>query len=376
VSIIEMAIVLLAAAIMTVVGIRQDVAKQRAGLLAAEGQTEARINDALSKWSTDNYSTLLAQYTSSGSATLTAPSIDDLHTQGYLKTAFRDGPFWGGTYQIDMTMVPAGCTADAGNCHVSYRMYTSQPVTHYGQPDSNAASQIAQAGGSDFGYSKLPNPANIVGLLGKWTAVNPVGGSPVGVVLATNGDGGDGDAIYIRRDGSLTWTGDQNVNHVSLHNVHNLDAEGTISAANVGATGAIAASGAVAAGTTVSTGATGWPRIACSTPNAMTGATDNSGFMLSCQNVSGVLQWMPVGGEKQWYGYTKILSGGGTFVPAPVCPAGGTPEITVTGQSLYVDPTAAINYPFSGTGPWVVYITDGSGNVIPGTAVASTYCAY
>ncbi|AUT75435.1 hypothetical protein C2L64_44405 [Paraburkholderia hospita] len=371
-----MAIVLLAAAIMTVVGIKQDVAKQRAGLLAAEGQSEARINDALSKWSTDNYSTLLAQYTSSGSATLTAPSIDDLHTQGYLKTAFRDGPFWGGTYQIDMTMVPAGCTADAGNCHVSYRMYTSQPVTHYGQPDSNAASQIAQAGGSDFGYSKLPNPANIVGLLGKWTAVNPVGGSPVGVVLATNGDGGDGDAIYIRRDGSLTWTGDQNVNHVSLHNVHNLDAEGTISAANVGATGAIAASGAVAAGTTVSTGATGWPRIACSTANAMTGATDNSGFMLSCQNVSGVLQWMPVGGEKQWYGYTKILSGGGTFVPAPVCPAGGTPEITVTGQSLYVDPTAAINYPFSGTGPWVVYITDGSGNVIPGTAVASTYCAY
>ncbi|CAN7794813.1 hypothetical protein LJR267_009521 [Paraburkholderia hospita] len=375
-SIIEMAIVLLAAAIMTVVGIKQDVAKQRAGLLAAEGQSEARINDALSKWSTDNYSTLLAQYASSGSATLTAPSIDDLHTQGYLKTAFRDGPFWGGTYQIDMTMVPAGCTADAGNCHVSYRMYTSQPVTHYGQPDSDAASQIAQAGGSDFGYSKLPNPANIVGLLGKWTASNPVGGSPAGIVLATNGDGGDGDAIYIRRDGSLTWTGDQNVNHVSLHNVHNLDAEGTVSAANVGATGAIAASGAVAAGTTVSTGATGWPRIACSTPNAMTGATDNSGFMLSCQNVSGVLQWMPIGGEKQWYGYTKILSGGGTFVPAPVCPAGGTPEITVTGQSLYVDPTAAINYPFSGTGPWVVYITDGSGNVIPGTAVASTYCAY
>lgn len=371
-----MAIVLLAAAIMTVVGIRQDVAKQRAGLLAAEGQSEARINDALSKWSTDNYSTLLAQYTSSGSATLDAPSIDDLHTLGYLKTAYRNGPFWGGTYQIDMTMVPAGCTADAGNCHVSYRMYTTQPVMHFGQPDSDAASQIAQAGGSDFGYSKLPNPANIVGLLGKWTAANPVGGSPAGIVLATNGDGGDGDAIYIRRDGSLTWTGDQNVNHVSLHNVHDLDAEGTISAANVGATGAIAASGAVAAGTTVSTGATGWPRIACSTLNAMTGATDDSGFMLSCQNVSGVLQWMPIGGEKQWYGYTKILSGGGTFVPAPVCPAGGTPEITVNGQSLYVDPTAAINYPFSGTGPWVVYITDGSGNVIPGTAVASTYCAY
>jgi hypothetical protein len=261
-------------------------------------------------------------------------------------------------------------------------MYTSRPVTHFGRPDTNAASRIAQAGGNNFGYSRLPDATTIAGLNGAWNAANPVAGTPAGVILATNGDGGDGDDIYIRRDGSLTWTGDQNVNHVSLHNVHDLDAEGTVSAANIGATGAVAASGAVSAGTTlsagttVSTGNVGWPGVACSKANAMTGASDNSGLMLSCQNVSGSLQWMPVGGPKLWYGYYAIPNGGGVGVPNPNCPAGGTPGIVVTGQSMYVDPSAAINYPVAGTGPWTVYITDGSGNVIPGNAVASTFCSY
>jgi hypothetical protein len=267
-------------------------------------------------------------------------------------------------------------------------MYPSKPLTRGGKPDVVGASQIAQAGGNSFGYSKAQNPGTITGLNGAWTATNPLAGNPAAAILATNGPTSDGNSVYIRRDGALTWTGDQNVNHVSLHNVHNLDAEGTISAANVGATGAIAASGAVAAGTTlsagttvaagttVSTGSVGWPRTACPKANAIAGASDNSGLLLSCQNLSGVLQWMPVGGQKLWYGYTAINSGWGTFVPSPVCPAGGSPGIVVSGQSLYVDPTAAIQYPIVGTGPWTVYITDGSGNVISGNAVASTFCSY
>jgi hypothetical protein len=379
-SIVEMVVVLVAAALMTVIGIKEDVAKRRAQVLSAEGQNEAVINAALGDWVTNNYAATIA----GGPVAVVSnpPTLNDLFTQGNLKQPHAAGPFWGGSYVISMSVGPATCTVANGDCHVTYVMYPSKPLMRGSQPDVVGASQIAQAGGNAFGYSKVQNSGTITGLNGAWTATNPIAGNPAAVILATNGPTSDGNSVYIRRDGALTWTGDQNVNHVSLHNVHNLDAEGTISAANVGATGAIAASGTIAAdgavnaGTTVTTGHIGWPRTACSTPNAMTGATDNSGFMLSCQNVSGVLEWMPVGGPKQWYGYTNIWSGGGTFVPAPVCPAGGTPEITVTGQSLYVDPTAAINYPFNGTGPWTVYITDGSGSVISGTAVASTWCAY
>jgi hypothetical protein len=380
-SIIEMVIVLVASALLLVQGIHEDLAHKRAALMATEGQNEAIINDALSNWVTENYAAKLAEFTASGSTTLTPPTIDELFTKGNLKQLHRNGPFWGGIYTISMTMVPDNCTAAVGDCHVAYLMYPSLPLLKGGQSDMVGASQIAQAGGSQFGYSTLQNSATVVGLNGAWNTPNPLGNVPAAIV-ATNALDSDGNAVYIRRDGSLTWTGDQNVNHVSLHNVHDLDAEGTVSAANLAATGAVAASGAVTAGTsvaaatTIGTGSIGWPRTACSQVNAMTGASDNSGLMLSCQNLSGVLQWMPIGGPKLWYGYTAIPSGGGTYVPSPVCPAGGTPGIVVTGQSTYTDPTAAINYPTSGTGPWTVYITDGSGAVIAGTAVASTFCIY
>ncbi|WP_342744558.1 hypothetical protein [Paraburkholderia ribeironis] len=374
-----MVVVLVAAALMTTVAIREDAAKRRTQVMTAEGVNEAVINSALSDWVTNNYTTLIA----GGPVPVITnpPTINDLFTQGNLKQPHAPGPFWGGSYVISMSVGPATCTASAGDCHVTYVMYPSKPLTRGGKPDVVGAAQIAQAGGNAFGYSKVQNAGTITGLNGAWTATNPLG-SVAAAILATNGPTSDGNSVYIRRDGALTWTGDQNVNHVSLHNVHDLDAEGTVSAANVDATGAVAASGAVAAGTSVTAGTTvvpgaiGWPRTACPKVNAMTGASDNSGLMLSCQNLSGVLQWMPIGGPKLWYGYTAIPSGGGTYVPGPVCPAGGTPGIVVTGQSTYTDPTAAINYPTTGTGPWTVYITDGNGTVIAGSAVANTFCAY
>ncbi len=229
-----MVIALVAAAALTVLGIQHDVAKQRSGLLATEGQNEAVINDALSSWATDNYAALLAQYTSSGSATLTPPTLDQLFTNGNLKQPHRNGPFWGGTYVIQTSMVPAGCTASSGNCHVSYVMYPSQPLLKGGQPDVAGAAEVAQAGGNQFGYSTIQNPSTISGLNGSWHASNPLGSSAA-VLMSTNGSGTDGNSLFIRRDGSLTWTGNQNVNGVDLDNVGNINAEGTVAAPLVSA---------------------------------------------------------------------------------------------------------------------------------------------
>ena len=384
-SIVEMVVVLVAAALMTTVAIKEDAAKRRVQVMTAEGQNEAVINSALADWVTNNYATL----TAGGPVAVVTnpPTLDDLFTQGNLKQPHAPGPFWGGAYVISMSVGPATCTASAGDCHVTYVMYPSKPLTRGGVPDIVGASQITQAGGNSFGYSKTQNAGTITGLNGAWTANNPLG-NVAAAILATNGPTSDGNSVYIRRDGALTWTGDQNVNHVSLHNVHDLDAEGTISAANVGATAAVAASGAVSAGTTVTAGTSvtagttvgmgsvGWPRTACPTVNAMTGASDGSGLMLSCQNLSGVLQWMPIGGPKLWYGYFPIDTGSGVEIPSPSCPAGGTPGIFVSGKSFQVDPTAAVLFPVYGAGPWTVYITDGNGTPVSGTAVASTYCYY
>lgn len=219
-SILEMVIVLAAAALFTTQGIREDIAKKRAWLLATEGQNEAILNQALGKWVTTNFATLLSQYTSSGSAVLTPPTIAQLYTTGSLTQPHRNGPFWGGVYTIQMSVVPAGCSASAGTCHISYLMYPSTPLTKSGVPDVAGAAQVAQAGGSQFGYSKLQTPATITGLLGAWTTANPLAGSPAAAIVATNALDSDGSSVFYRRDGTLPLTaplagGGQDVNNVA-----------------------------------------------------------------------------------------------------------------------------------------------------------------
>ncbi|MFX1670943.1 hypothetical protein PWR63_01315 [Paraburkholderia sp. A2WS-5] len=401
-SLIEMVVFLAASAILTVVSIQQDVAKRRAEVLAAEGQNEGVIVSALASWVSDNFSNLLTQYTASGgNPVLSAPTLAQLKSSGELKQNYATGPFWGGSYTIQMSMVPAGCTQAAGNCHVTWAFYPSMPYTRNGVSDVEGAAQIALAGNASngqFGYSSTRNSATVYGINGAWNASNPLPGAPAAAILATNGSVDDGTSLYIRRDGSLTWTGDQNVNGVSLHNVNSIDATGTIasptlSASNVAVSNSIRTPGTLqvenAAGTApapINTGAatvngnatiTGTaqvgnvavPRTACS-GTGIAGDADGSGLMLSCQR--GI--WLPIGGTILRYGYYTVANGSG--VPAPSCAAGGTPQIVIDGQSLYVDPTATVNYGVSGTGPWTVSITDGSGSGIGGWAVATTYCAF
>jgi hypothetical protein len=406
-SILEMAIVLAAMAILTVVGIREDVAKKRAELLTNEGQNEAVIANAFGGWVNDNYASLLSEYTSGGNAEMVAPTIDQLYTSGELKQPHRAGPFWGGAYVLSMSMTPAGCTESTGNCHVSFAMWPSMPLRRASLYDVDGASQIAQAanqaGGAQFGYSNNTHPATVFGVNGSFNATNPLGAVPA-VVMATNGPGTDGNSLYIRRDGSLTWTGDQDVNGVSLHNVNSIDATGTIaaptlSASNVAVSNAVMTPGTLqvenATGTApapINTGAatvngnanvTGMltlgniavSRAACSGP-AVAGAADGSGMMFACQRdpMSGLMEWLPIGGSWQQFG--RYVVANGTVVPAPSCNAGGTPEILLNPQNVYIDPTADLNFNASGAGPWTIAITDGSGNPIGNTAVATTYCAY
>jgi hypothetical protein len=400
-SFIELVLVLAAMAVLSVQSIREDIEKHRSALLATEGQNEAVIVDALGSWITDNYQTLLAQYTQSGSSTLTAPTITQLHTAGNLKQVYRAGPFWGGAYTIQLAMQPAGCSQSDGNCHVAFQFFPSLPYTRNGVADVSGAAQIALGAnkGGQFGYSNSTNPGTITGINAAWTASNPLSGAPAAAIMATNGANSDGNAVYIRRDGSLTWTGDQNVNGVSMHNVNSIDATGTIaaplvSASNVAVTNAIRtpgtlyvqnATGAAPApintgnstvnGTlnvtqTITPGAIATPRTYCSTNGAAATTSDGRGMWLSCQdNV-----WMPIGGPAQRYNYYMVSNG--TFVPAPSCFSEGSPQILLAPSTFFVNENAQVNVWATGAGPWTVYVTDGHGTDTGSTAVVETYCAY
>ncbi|MEI5998510.1 hypothetical protein H3V53_15215 [Paraburkholderia bengalensis] len=379
-SLLEMMFVLLGAAILTVQGIKQDVAHKRDTMLAVEGQNEATLVTAYDSWITDNFASLLSQYTASGNnATLTPPTVDQLKTAGNLKQAHSMGPFWGGGYAVSMTMVPAGCTQAAGNCHVSFALYPTQPLLKGGKADVAGAAQIAVAGSklagtSQFGYSNAQAPGTITGINGSFTAPNPLG-SKAASIMATNGPDSDGNSIYIRRDGSVTWTGDQDVNNVSLKNVNDIkaqtiEASGAVTAASVTATGAVKGN-AVTSTTTLQAGNIASPRSPCSPNGVIANNSDGSGQQLTCQ--SGI--WLPNGGRVLRMGYNPVSDGG--IVWKPSCPAGGTPIVELTPQNWYVNQSATVNFNAYDNGTyWIVRITDGANAGITGLAYAGTYCSY
>ncbi|WP_321883996.1 hypothetical protein [Burkholderia cepacia] len=398
-SILEVVVVLVAAGLMTLQAVQRDVETRRHDVLSVEGKNQAAINAALSNWVTDKYGMLVAQMVGGKTTTITPPTFAELRAGQYLKADYVAGPFWGGSYMIQMSVGPDECGTGTTSCKVSYVFYSSQPVTRRGSPDVAGAGVVAQAAGMGFGFSTSQNPATIKGLNGSWTVTNPVPGAPAGIVMATNGPSSDGNAVFIRRDGSLKWTGSQDVNGVDLHNVGNIDATGTIAAPTLAAsnvavsnavrspgtlavqnadgtapapisTGDSTVTGSIRATGSIKPGAFATPRTSCPENGATAGNADGRGQQLSCQdNV-----WVPIGGPSVRYQYYYVQDAWG--VPAPPCFNGGTPQIVMSPQSLYVNTTATVNISATGSGPWVVHITDGNGWGVQGKAVVETYCTY
>lgn len=113
------------------------------------------------------------------------------------------------------------------------------------------------------------------------------------------------------------------------------------------------------------------PEAACSQNGVIAGIVDGSGLPMVCTD----LKWVPVGGRNQIFGLYTVSNG--SVVPAPTCSVGGVGEITIASQNFSVDDTATVNFaPPSGTGPWTMSITDGSGTAIAGTAQTVTLCKY
>ncbi|GGD93984.1 hypothetical protein [Caballeronia grimmiae] len=223
-SILEMLIVLVGAALLTVQGIKEDISAKRQNLLQIEGQNIASINSALGSYITNNYASLIpAGFSQTTSTAIAAPTLAQLSAQANNKVAFKNGPFWGGTYQIALSIVPDNCSTAAGNCHIASQIYPSLPLISMKDKTADIAGAgiLAAAGGSQFGYSTNASPATITGMHGQWSLPNPIGSKP-GMVLAINGFGADGNSPYYRRDGALPLTGTMNANNQDMQNVGNV----------------------------------------------------------------------------------------------------------------------------------------------------------
>ncbi|WP_213766520.1 hypothetical protein [Caballeronia sp. dw_19] len=226
-SILEMMIVLIGSALLTMQGIKEDIAAKHTNLLQIEGQNQASINAALGSYITAQYGNLMAalgpNFSQTSPTPLAVPTIAQLSASSNDRVTFRSGPFWGGSYLISLTVVPSVCSVAAGTCHIASQLYSNRPLLSRGTPDIAGAGILAAAGGSQFGYSTNRNPATITGLSGQWTATNPLA-AQAGTILAINGFGSDGNSPYYRRDGALPLTGTMNANNQDIQNAKDVTA--------------------------------------------------------------------------------------------------------------------------------------------------------
>lgn len=232
-SLLEMMIVLLGAAVLTMQGIKEDVAHKRVALLQNEGQNQASINAALGDYITNNVGSLIPPgFSQTSSTALTAPTLAQLSAQSNTKVTYKTGPFWGGAYQISLSVVPANCSASAGDCHIASLLYPSKPLLLAGKSDVAGAGVIASSGGSQFGYSTNQAPGTISGLNGQWTTPNP-NGNVAASIVAINGFGNDANSPYYRRDGALPLTAALAGGGQDANNLRNINATGNVAAATV-----------------------------------------------------------------------------------------------------------------------------------------------
>ncbi|SIO61548.1 hypothetical protein [Paraburkholderia phenazinium] len=429
-TLIEMLIVLALAMAGETVWAIQQVEIGRSQIFAAQGQLMETLNTGVQRY-LNRQATALTQSTPvvSGIADPLNPTVDELIAGKYIQLPRVNPPYWGGQYLVTITKSPAGCVAP--NCALQGQLYTSLPVATVGKADVVGAAQIAAGSSGAIGFSAIANSGTITSYSAGWSEPNPLGNTPAALLGLSNVS--SNDSVYYRLDGLYPITAPFAGGGQDIDNVNNVNAAGTVNAAavvttgnvtvggNVNVTGSVNAASAtlananaltiggnaayygdgngaairsasgnvyiqtlngsgpaniaevqnVTASGTLQAGAIATPGTVCS-PNGIAATNaDGSGQWLSC--LFG--EWVPMGGHQIRMAYYSVADG--SVVPAPVCPAGGIALMEVDPQTLSVDDTAKVNLgPNIGTGPWTVRITDGSGTSIPGTAVASTYCAY
>jgi hypothetical protein len=127
--------------------------------------------------------------------------------------------------------------------------------------------------------------------------------------------------------------------------------------------------GSLSAQYTLQAGNVATPGAACSPNGIMAAHSDGSGQILSCQWGT----WLPIGGR--WLQMAKYVVQNGWGVPAPACSANETAQIIVYPGNWTVDDSAIVNFGASWNGSyWVVYIQDGNGWGVSGSAQAATFC--
>ena len=266
-------------------------------LAQAQAQRLVALNSAVQNYESVYYSKLVAGTSVSGVANALAPTVGELLALGVLDSTFNPANFYGGSYAVQLSKLPAGCV---NNCNVTGITYLTTPVTdpQGHESDSLAGAALLELGGNGA-VSTQAQAASLAGINSSFSVANPLGTVP-GILAMRNGYGAQGFTPYVRRDGSVPATGNINLNGNSIVNAGTANTQNVVNTGNLSNSGNMVNNGDIRTQTLKSTGrmtvnefialqGKATLNTPC-TPNGLLGQ-DGYGELLSCQ--SGL--WADVG---------------------------------------------------------------------------------
>lgn len=290
------------------------------------------------------------------------PSIAELRQLGQLPAGYTGRSLIpGGDYQFFITPNPSGCVVPSTPgtmCNLEGMVCINAPLRNRNKIDYIRLGTAMKRLGADGGYSSAGTPGTISGLGAKWTAPNPVSGTPAGLLCSRFGYSSSTFAQYLRKDGTVAMTGNLNVGNNSVNNVADVNATGTVKA-NQFATdlktvgSACSTLGALASGAGVAMVCDGtkWNvddglRVTAGTACSQDGSTATSvanGETLVCKmGQGGLLRYVRLVSliSKKILISTVVVQDG-TVVTMPTCDVGGVPDFSFDATQVTLDLTTA-----------------------------------
>lgn len=190
----------------------------------AQGLAMVTLQGAVNQYLTDHFGELVKAGggTVSGVATPRAPTVTELRTVGALKDPFSTLAFNGGSYRVQISTFPSGCTPPA--CNLDALIWIDRPIVDWrNNVDFPRLGVSVSTIGFDGAMSTNASPATLLGMQGKWSAANPAG-TLAGLLAARTGYNSASYAQFYRRDGSLAMTNDIAAGGHSLNNANAVNA--------------------------------------------------------------------------------------------------------------------------------------------------------
>lgn len=262
VTLMEMAVVVTIAGVLTIAGFRGAEYLTRSNA-AQNIANQAQIGyDVLNSYVAQNVDALVSAQPVPGVAVPLAPTPAELVALGY--RSFSVGStIPGAQWNYSLSLSPAGCTANTCNVVVYFGL-TAPPVTRDNAADIALIADAAIRSSRPAGWSTNEAPGNIVGIGGQFNIANPQGARP-GILglygsyaagqFANYVRMGDTRAVTLNSDlsvggnttvgGGVTASG--TVRGATVNSTGNVVAAGTVQGASVHSTGNVTAAGNVAA---------------------------------------------------------------------------------------------------------------------------------